>query len=146
MSSRSVRRTFAPAFVVTIACAAPAIAGPEKPGDKNPPPPGRAPAKVEQKWRVTRTPGDPKAKPPRPEQCWAHVPVSCPQPQPGKAVPTCNPPAPLSYACPSGVPDASFTVVLKVGAVACRVDDPPMKCPEDAKCNPPEPRWVACPQ
>jgi hypothetical protein len=95
---------------------------------------------------VTRTPADPKATPPRAEKCRAAIHVECPKPEPGKPVRTCNPPAPIDYACPADVKDASFVVTLGKGETACYVQDPPMKCPEGAKCNPPEPRKVACPQ
>lgn len=146
MSSRIARRAFAPAFVVTVAATTASVTTSGAETAPNPPPPKkREPAKVEQRWHVFRRAADPKATPPRAEQCFAEPHVDCPKPEAGKPVRTCNPPAPIPYACPATVKDTTFAVVLAVGATECRVVDPPVKCAPGEKCNPPAPRAVPCP-
>jgi hypothetical protein len=99
----------------------------------------KEPAKYEQKWTVMKFKGN--------ADCQAMVDVNCPKPEKGKAVPTCNPPPPIKYACPTGFADGdTLKIILRVGATECFVDFGPMKCPEGAKCNPPPPRKVACPE
>jgi len=119
-----------------------------EPLHKNPPPPRPAPtmakwpepSKYEQKWYVSKAAST----------CNAHQDVRCPEPEAGKPRMTCNPPAPIAYACPDSVA-APFKIVLRVGAVDCFVDAPPFSCPtpepgKPAKtCNPPPPQRVACP-
>jgi hypothetical protein len=80
-------------------------------------------------------------------ECRAYMDVRCPVGEPGKPVPTCNPPPPIKYTCPDGFKDGDqMKIVLRAGATECFVDHGPMKCPEGAKCNPPPPRKIACPE
>jgi len=116
------------------------------PVDKHtkPPPPQRPEpvkqsAKLDTKWTVMKVKGQ--------AGCKAYVDVNCPKPEPGKEMATCNPPAPINYACPDGMADgASLKIILRAGATDCFVDRGPMACPPNAKCNPPPPRKVACPE
>ncbi|MBA2542661.1 MAG: hypothetical protein H0V17_23660 [Deltaproteobacteria bacterium] len=79
--------------------------------------------------------------------CQAMVDVQCPKGEPGKPMPTCNPPPPIKYACPTGFEDGdTLKIVLRAGATECFVDFGPSTCPANAKCNPPPPRKVACPK
>ncbi len=79
--------------------------------------------------------------------CMATVHVDCPKPEAGKAVPTCNPPAPTPYTCPPGMTEgASLTVVRRAHSTTCWIEQPPVKCPPGARCNPPPPRGVDCPK
>jgi hypothetical protein len=114
---------------------------PEPAPNKNPPAPEavKEPAKFETKWTVMKFKGQ--------EQCSAMVNVNCPKPEPGKAVPTCNPPPPIKYACPDGFKDGdTLKIVLRVGFTECIVEREPIKCPKGALCNPPPPRKVPCPE
>jgi hypothetical protein len=187
MSARSIRRTFAVPFVVTLAGAASltAVACAKKPAplhsnppgptpgphanppapDKDPAPaptttdpaipapgptadskpdtadsqPKKEPATYEHRWTVSKYKGN--------AGCQAFIDVNCPKPEPGKAVPTCNPPPPIKYTCPDGFKEGdTLKIILRVGATECFVDRGPMKCPEGAKCNPPPPRKIACPE
>jgi hypothetical protein len=96
-------------------------------------------AKFDQNWTVMKIKGNP--------DCMAMVDVNCPKPEPGKAVPTCNPPPPIKYACPSSLKDGeTMKIVLRAGATDCFIDPGPTRCPDNAKCNPPPPRKVACPE
>lgn len=119
----------------------PPAKNPPKP-HKNPPEPepdpGPPPAKFEQRWTVAKIKGNP--------ECSANLVVTCPQPQPGKPTPTCNPPPPIKYACPAGLADGdTIKIILRVGATECFVDYGPLQCPAGAKCNPPPPRKLPCP-
>jgi hypothetical protein len=113
---------------------------------RNPPPPDAVdskpkpePAKYEHRWTVSKYKGQ--------ADCQAFLDPNCPKPQPGKAMPTCNPPPPYKYACPDGFKEGDqLKIILRVGATECFVDHGPTKCPEGAKCNPPPPRKIACPQ
>jgi hypothetical protein len=174
MSVRTLRRSFAAPFVVTLATTA---CGPAKPLNppgphENPPPPTtkptepvvaapdpvdqptpapglepadkKEPAKYERKWTVMRN-MKPDAKA---TECRAFVDANCPKGEPGKPMPTCNPPPPIPYTCPDGFSTdkgATLKIVLRAGATECFVDYGPMKCPEGAKCNPPPPRKLPCP-
>ncbi|HEU0032365.1 MAG TPA: hypothetical protein VFQ53_17155 [Kofleriaceae bacterium] len=164
MASRTPRKTFAAPFVVTLAACGGKSAPPPQPPtpittvepaqpqpiaeptageptpattppiQANPPPPKVQPATYEQHWRVSKG-GD---------GCLAMPQVSCPEPKNGGPRPTCNPPPPIKYACPTDV-DVPFEIVLREGATECFVVPPPMKCPKGAMCNPPRPRKVDCP-
>lgn len=116
-------------------------AAPVEPPHKNPPAPQavKEPAKYEQKWTVMKFKGN--------ADCQAMVDVTCPKGEPGKPMPTCNPPPPIKYACPSGFQQGdTLKIVLRVGATDCFADYGPTKCPDGVKCNPPPPRKVACPE
>jgi len=108
----------------------------------NPPRPVAAPAtlpasKSERSWTVTRAAGT----------CSASMTTSCPKPLPGKVAPTCNPPAPTSYAClPTLADGGKVMIVLFAGQTECQIQPAPMNCPPNAICNPPPPQKVACPQ
>ncbi|MDB4961591.1 MAG: hypothetical protein JWP01_1590 [Myxococcales bacterium] len=96
-------------------------------------------AKSDRTWTVMRSDGT----------CKAHVVVSCPKGKPGQPMPTCNPPPPVAYTCPTFMTtDGAIEVVQFAGSNACQVVNkaPPPKCPPGAMCNPPPPQKVTCPQ
>lgn len=176
MSARTPRRTFAHPFVVTLAAVPacshpqrfhdnpppppppitnepaapdPAATAPTSPPEAAPtPPPAPAPTPggpaqaqdkapdTTQRWLVTKNGAT----------CLAQPKVECPRAAPGKAMPTCNPPAARPYPCPDGVAQASFIVVQFANAVHCVIEQPPPHCPPNASCNPPPPRRVECPK
>ena len=50
-------------------------------------------------------------------KCTTRANISCPKPQPGKPMATCNPPGPRAYECLKGMTDgASMTIVQWAGA------------------------------
>jgi hypothetical protein len=152
------RRRFAAPFVVTVVGAAgsagftscnpprPYTAPPPEVGSPAPAPPdpGTAnadpgapgtPAVADRRWTVFK----------RGEECMAGIAVDCPKGEPGRPMPTCNPPPPVKYACPEGLSfDRPITVVHYTGSDACMVEPEPMSCPAGAACNPP-PQPVSCP-
>ena len=170
MAARVPRRTFASPFVVTLA-AAPACytssspapqAWPPPPAEQaqptpaaaptqaaappdfqspapviaNPPPPGTATAPAQQaSWTVF------KSK----DGCMAAIKVSCPTGEPGKPMPTCNPPPPFRYDCPNGVTLEKPITVITFGD-SCALEPEPIHCPPRVACNPPRPRTVPCPK
>jgi hypothetical protein len=170
MAARSPRRTFANPFVITLATITPLSAGsvlaepdakpapptktknppPPKPDpktppiQKNPPPPKPEPklevSSYDRRWTVTKIKG--KA------DCLANPEAKCPKVEPGKPVPTCNPPAPIKYACPSGMADGeTLKIVMRAGATECFQERGPWgPCPPGRSCNPPPPRKLACPR
>jgi hypothetical protein len=77
--------------------------------------------------------------------CMAAIKVDCPKGQPGKAMPTCNPPPPFKYACPDGVSLETPITIVTFGD-SCAVEREPVKCPPKAICNPPRPHVVPCPK
>jgi hypothetical protein len=172
MSARAPRRRFASPFVVTLA-AIPAVGACNPPPPQRPVQPEPAvmqepaptpteqpapatnepvvaspdepepadkgePAKVEMIWTVTKVKGA--------ADCQAFLDTSCPKVDPGKPMPTCNPPPPTKYACPPNLADGgSIKIILRAGATECFQKYEPIKCPQGAKCNPPPPRKLACP-
>jgi hypothetical protein len=174
MSARTLRRTFAAPFVVTLAAmpaCGPKPLNPPEPHENPPPPaakptepvvaapdpapapsepvdskgsPKKEPAQYERRWTVMRN----MKQDAKPTECRAFIEVSCPKSEPGKPMPTCNPPPPIPYTCPDNFPTdkgATLKIVLRAGATECFVDHGPMNCPQGAKCNPPPPRKLACP-
>lgn len=80
-------------------------------------------------------------------KCTTRAIATCPKPQPGKPMVTCNPPGPRDYACLPGMANgASLAIVQWAGASDCVIPPPPVSCPPKAMCNPPPPRKVTCPQ
>jgi hypothetical protein len=152
MSVRTLRRTFAAPFVVTMAgCmvqsgSAPPPRGPgpgPRPGPvSTAPPPDRAdrPGDVVQgerkpthaaSWTVMK----------QGETCKAYVNASCP------ANATCNPPPPTDYACtPQVSQNAPMKIIRHNGSETCQIDTGPMNCPPNVMCNPPPPQQVTCPK
>lgn len=79
--------------------------------------------------------------------CKAYPRANCPKPEPGKPIPTCNPPPPIDYTCFDGMSEGdSIAIVLRQGAVHCVRNLPPPKCPPNVACNPPPPQLVECPK
>ena len=162
MAARSVRKSFASPFVITLAAAAcvESAPPPQQPAPQptpapapspappvvvtNPPPPssgGTAQTAqtytFDQRWTVMKSSTG----------CQAMAKVECPKPsKPGGPVPTCNPPPPMKVACPDGWDGKeSITIVQYANQANCMIEPPPMNCPKGAACNPPPPRKVACP-
>ncbi len=114
---------------------------PKRPPVMNPPRPVPVDTSVEkfdQHWTVSR----------HGAACTAFNDDACKMPnhKPGDPMPTCNPPMPSAYKCPSDLADgASLKIVRRASATQCVVDAPAFKCPYNAKCNPPPPRVVDCP-
>ncbi|MBA3462889.1 MAG: hypothetical protein H0T46_23235 [Deltaproteobacteria bacterium] len=152
MSARTLRRSFAAPFVVTIAgcmvqSGPPPQRGPRpqpqpvtstQPQDMgvvaNPPHPG---AQVEPKpthemhWTVTK----------EGETCRAYAAINCP------ANAACRPAPPTDYACtPQVAHNAPMKVVRWNGSETCQIETEPMRCPPNVMCNPPPPQQVACPK
>jgi len=108
-----------------------------QPPQKNPPPPKVTPVDYDQHWTVTKIKG---------RGCFANPEANCPKAAPGKAVPTCNPPPPIKYACPEDLADGgSIKIVLRANTTECFLDRGNMSCPPNMKCNPPPPKQLACP-
>jgi hypothetical protein len=108
---------------------------PRRPPNVNPPPPHDVGPADGTKWTVFKTK----------DGCEATFHVECPHGEPGKPMPTCNPPPPRPYTCPPNVTlDHPITIVASGGT--CMVEAPPMHCPAGAMCNPPPPRRVECPK
>lgn len=77
--------------------------------------------------------------------CMAAIKVACPTGEPGKPMPTCNPPPAFAYDCPPGISlDKPITIVTF--GDSCAVEPEPIHCPPHAACNPPRPRTVTCPK
>lgn len=89
-------------------------------------------------WTITKGSGD---------TCRAAMPVNCPKPQtPGGAVPTCNPPPPMAFACPPQMASTgNITVTRKAGETDCTVDSYFPDCPVNAKCAKKPSYRTACP-
>ncbi|MEO7093465.1 MAG: hypothetical protein ABI175_09455 [Polyangiales bacterium] len=167
MSVRSLRRTFATPFVVTLA-AIPACVVQSAPPRSGPPVSQPAPQPSEPAQPTPAQPTDTKvvaiSNPPRPgtEQatppkeepakferhwtvmkldgkCLAYAQSSCP------AGATCNPPPPSNYTCTPDVTDG-MKIVQWANTVGCHVETPAPPCPPKTMCNPPRPRAVPCPQ
>src|SRR5689334_6341297 len=135
MSARTIRRSFAAPFVVTIATMSPALADkpPPSPPGKNPPAP-REPAKAERHWTGQKS----GAKDAKPTDCFAQQEFTCPKAAPGKPQVPCNPPEPMPYTCPPNFDaksTAAYKIILRVGATEC-FQDVDTKCPPGTKCNP----------
>lgn len=161
MSARTLRRTFATPFVVTIAActmqSGPAPSRPmgtaQHPGHGDPAQPGPAssgglPARPderaqmgtqgtaqtdtsERRWTVSRQGGT----------CMAYTKVECP---PNAA---CNPPRPTEYTCTADIAEGtSINIVRVAGSATCMIERPPISCPPNVMCNPPPPQQVACPR
>lgn len=139
------RRTFAPAFVVTVAgTAALAVAddkpAPDKPPviHRNPPPPKQPPPKEPPKtarhWSFYQQGKD----------CYAADRDACPPQPAGKPVPSCNPPPPKKIACEANL-SLPVNVVQRANELECWVEHGNMTCPPNMSCNPPPPRKVTCP-
>jgi hypothetical protein len=114
----------------------------EQPPDQQPPPaevnlnPPPPPSPSEQaSWTVFRGK----------DGCMAAIKVSCPTGEPGKPMPTCNPPPPFKYACPTGVTIDKPITVITFGD-SCAIEPEPIHCPPHTACNPPRPRTVPCPK
>lgn len=145
MSVKTLRRTFAAPFVVTMALAP--VAGADT--APNPPPPQKKPepAKFEKTWNVTKS----RAKGAKPADCEAMQTNTCPKVKPGDPIPPCNPPAPTAYVCPTNAygigktftEKDSLKILLDVGATECVIDN---RCAPNEKCNPPAPQKIACPK
>jgi hypothetical protein len=161
MAARSPRKLFASSFVVTLAaipaCGSPPPSQPpvSEPAPAqgsdhaspapagatgvitNPPPPQPAPPSANRRWTIWK----------QQTGCVASVEIKCPLPQhEGDPAPTCNPPPPMSYACPADWDGKSQLVVVQyANTEGCVIEPPPMKCPPNTPCNPPPPRPVPCP-
>lgn len=156
---KALRRRFAVPFVVTIAMAP--LAGADTAPNPPPPkkqPPGTNPPTVpvqrvtfERTWTVTKS----RAKTAKATDCEAIQTNTCPKMKPGDPIPPCNPPAPTAYVCPTNAygigatftEKSSLKVIQRVGSLAteCVIDEPPLKCAPDEKCNPPAPKSIKCP-
>lgn len=129
MAARTVRRSFASPFVVTLAAALPMAAcyvqpGPPRSGGSQQVPNQQTPDHSTTTAGAEQTPagtGTIVANPPRPAPvpatapapkqdlrwtitrasgtCAAYAKVTCPEPPPGQPKPMCNPPPPMKYAC-----------------------------------------------
>ena len=149
MSARTLRRTFASPFVVTLAALPgcmmqsapprsqpsqmqPAQPSPPVTNIANPPRPQTAQAATyERHWTVMR----------RGDKCEVYEDATCPPNA------TCNPPPPRAYACTQEVTqDVPLKIVQYTGSTTCQVERAPMKCPPKVMCNPPPPQKVTCPQ
>jgi len=169
MPARIVRRSFATPFVVTLAAACSSSPPPSHPPIMNPPapqdptptdptPPANPPTDPQ---TPPTTGGIPPMNPPAPQPvqrgpwrvfktkdgCQAVVQVECPRPEPGKAVPTCNPPPAHKYEpCPEGVTEKNSLTIVSWVADNCRLQVPMPSCPPKVHCNPPPPKSVPCPE
>ena len=162
MSSRTLRRTFATPFVVTMAActvqSGPPPARPvgtaQHPGHGDPTGPsdpnglgnrpddraqmgtaGTAQTDTsERRWTISNQGG----------KCMAYTKVQCPPNT------HCNPPRPTEYACAGAggelAASGSINVVRWAGSTTCQIEVPPANCPPEMSCNPPPPRQVACPK
>lgn len=162
MSARTLRRTFASPFIVTVAActmqSGPPPQGPGPgPGTAQHPGHGDPDSGRFQNQNGAPRPGD-SAQTTGPTQsadtserhwtiqkqggkCLAFSKVSCPPNV------SCNPPRPSDYACTPDVAEGgSLAVVRWQGSTTCMVEQPPMNCPAGMSCNPPPPRQVSCPQ
>jgi hypothetical protein len=170
---RAPRRNFAAPFVVTTlaACSGSHTSNPPAPEPPhwNPSPPQTPPPTDPQTPPTTTGPSDPSGEPGPTDTknapqaatydhhwivskrkntgtCQAFLDPNCPKAEPGKPVPTCNPPPPIKYDCPEGFTDTdTLKIILRTGETDCWVERAPIKCPPNAKCNPPPPRKVSCP-
>jgi hypothetical protein len=144
-----------------ISQAAPGQPSQSDPAPTPPPPQEQSPVIVANPPRPTQGPAEQAATPPppppqptptpvnpsQPNQMWtvlkttsgceAILDVSCPQGA------SCNPPAPIKYACPDGV---KLPAKITTFGDSCAVVPPEMHCPPHAMCNPPRPQKVACPK
>ena len=78
--------------------------------------------------------------------CTAHARVDCPKGQPGQPMPTCNPPAPIPYACPAGWDGKTALAVTQYqGSTEC-VIEATVNCAPNEKCKRPAPTKVPCPK
>lgn len=148
MSVKVLRRTFAAPFVVTLALAP--LAGADTAPKPPPPKQQPEPARLQRTWTITKA----TAKTAKPGDCEAMQTDTCPKVKAGDPIPPCNPPAPTAYACPTNAYGIGKTftdkdtlkVILKVGALQCVIDRPPVACDPGEKCNPPPPQKIACPK
>ncbi len=172
MSARTIRRTFASSFVVTLATvpaacvvqsAPPPRSGPPmtQPGPQTSEPAQPTPADpgptTPQVISNPPPPGAEQATPPKPEapakteRHWTVMKIG------GKcrayvqvACPAgaiCNPPPPTDYACTPEITDAApMKIVQWANTTGCHVETPAPPCPPQTMCNPPRPRAVTCPQ
>jgi hypothetical protein len=115
---------------------------PPRPIVMNPPRPQPVPqdtgAKFDQHWTVSR----------QGATCNAFNDDACRMPnrKPNDPIPPCNPPMPTAYKCPADLADhANFKIIKHAGETQCFVDEPPFKCPANAKCKPWTPRVADCP-
>jgi hypothetical protein len=110
----------------------------KRPPIRNPPrptPQRQQPAPQEAAWTVFKSN----------DGCMAVIKVECPRAEPGKPQPTCNPPPPFNYACPTGVSlDKPITIVTF--GDSCIIQREPIACPPKVMCNPPRPQTVTCPK
>jgi hypothetical protein len=149
--SRLPKRAFTASFVVSIAALPTGCPAPHK----NPPPPRVSSADTVPQEPATQ---EPTAQQPSPGDqtwnivmregtCFAHAKANCPTPEPGKPIPTCNPPPPIAYACPEGMNNGDVvSIILRAGGTECFANLPAPKCPPTSDCNPPAPRQYACPK
>lgn len=162
MSARTLRRTFATPFVVTMA-ACTVQSGPppsrpmgtaQHPGHGDPGPtmpsdPNGMPSRPDDRAQMGTAPAPDQADTSERHwtiskqggKCTAYTNVTCPPNA------TCNPPRPTEYACsPDMAEGASIKVVRWAGSATCMVEQPPMSCPKNMSCNPPPPQQLACPR
>ena len=154
---RSPRRSFAAPFVITLAgaCSSSPPPEPQEP-PRNPPPPEVGTTEP----TPTQQPPVIVANPPRPQvektdrrwtafqrgkECFAGIRVECPKAEPGKPVPTCNPPPPVKYDCQGLSFTRPIEIVRRAGEVDCFTVPEMPPCPAGAACNPPPPQKVICP-
>lgn len=79
--------------------------------------------------------------------CSASLRVSCPTGEPGKPMPTCNPPPPMKYDCPTGWDGSSQLFVTQyAGSTECVIEAPATNCAPNEKCRKPAPQKVPCPK
>jgi len=173
MSARTLRRTFASPFVVTLAAlpgcmmqSAPPRSQPSQMQPAQPSPPvtniANPPRPANDEPATSPPPAPPPtviANPPRPQTAQAatyerHWTVmrrgdKCEVYEDATCPPnaTCNPPPPRAYACTQEVTqDVPLKIVQYTGSTTCQVERAPMKCPPKVMCNPPPPQKVTCPQ
>ena len=109
-------------------------AGPPRPDPR--PRPTTTPQMADTRWTVTKSGSS----------CMAMLQVECPKGEPGKPMPTCNPPPPFKYDCTGLTFDRPIQIVQQAGQADCyRIFETP-KCPPQTACNPPRPQKVACPK
>jgi hypothetical protein len=164
MSARTLRRTFATPFVVTLtACTVQSGPPPARPvgtahhpghggpGQTGPSDPNGLQGRPDDRAQMGTASTGGTAQTDTSERRWtvsrqggkcvAYTKISCPP----NAI--CNPPPPTDYACTADLADGgSIEVVRWAGSATCQIAVAPANCPPEMSCNPPPPQQVACPK